>query len=108
MEREREESLLAEQTLLKVRLTKLISFINSKDFYQIDETQQRLLNKQRIGMEIYLNALTTRIFGKEDESQTCTSDSFLPLLLMSFLNPWGNNTPNSKDREEKSEQSSNS
>ena len=86
------EKLKKEQEELKERLLKLINFINSEEYYSLDETEKSLLTSQRTGMEIYLNALTQRIYGARKMD---ISGSMLPLLMMSMY-PFSS-TPSSVD-----------
>ena len=79
------EKLKKEQDELKERLVKLIAFINSEEYFALDETEKSLLMSQRVGMEVYLNSLTQRIYGAR---QIDTSSSMLPLILMSMFNPF--------------------
>ena len=58
------EKLKAEHKELKERLHKLIDFMNSKEYYSLDSSEKALLGTQRAGMEIYLNALGKRLYGK--------------------------------------------
>jgi hypothetical protein len=79
------EKLKKEQDELKERLVKLIAFINSEEYFALDETEKSLLMSQRVGMEIYLNSLTQRIYGVR-KLDPC--GSMLPLMLMSMFNPF--------------------
>lgn len=79
------EKLKKEQAELKDRLVKLISFINSEEYFTLDEAEKSLLMSQRAGMEIYLNSLTQRIYGVR-KLDPC--GSMLPLMLMSMFNPF--------------------
>jgi len=79
------EKLKKEQDELKERLVKLIAFINSEEYFALDETEKSLLMSQRVGMEVYLNSLTQRIYGAR---KIDTSSSMLPLILMSMFNPF--------------------
>ena len=79
------EKLKKEQDELKERLVKLIAFINSEEYFTLEETEKSLLMSQRVGMEIYLNSLTQRIYGAR---KLDVSSSMLPLILMSMFNPF--------------------
>lgn len=79
------EKLKKEQVDLKEKLVKLIDFINSEEYFTLDETEKSLLMSQRVGMEIYLNSLTQQIYGAR---KIDTSSSMLPLILMSMFNPF--------------------
>lgn len=79
------EKLKKEQADLKEKLVRLIEFINSEEYFTLDETEKSLLMSQRVGMEIYLNSLTQRIYGVR-KLDPC--GSMLPLILMSMFNPF--------------------
>lgn len=73
------------QAELKERFVKLIAFINSEEYFTLDETEKSLLMSQRVGMEIYLNSLTQRVYGAR---KLDASSSIFPLILMSMFNPF--------------------
>ena len=79
------EKLKKEQAELKERLVEVIDLINSEEYFTLDETEKSLLMSQRVGMEIYLNSLTQRIYGVR-KLDPC--GSMLPLMLMSMFNPF--------------------
>ena len=79
------DRLKKEQLELKEKLLKLTDFINSEEYYNIGISDRNLLNQQRAGMEIYLNALTRRICGESDASSS--SSIMLPLLMSMFSAP---------------------
>lgn len=83
------EKLKKEQADLKEKLVRLIEFINSEEYFTLDETEKSLLMSQRVGMEIYLNSLTQRIYGVR-KLDPC--GSMLPLMLMSMFNPFSPST----------------
>lgn len=75
------EKLKIEQVELKEKLLRLIDFMNSEEFAGLDGTEKGLLASQRAGMEVYLNALTQRIYGANDARM----DAMLPILLMGIF-----------------------
>lgn len=87
------DKMIEEQKDLKGKLLELIDYMNSEEFFSLSENEKALLNSQRTGMEMYLNALTNRIYG--EESKHDVSGSFFPLLLLGMLsgNMWGSSTP---------------
>lgn len=74
------EKLKEEQQELKERLKRLIDFMNSEEFFTVPDGEKSLLNSQRAGMEMYLNALTNRIYSDVDSSGFASS-TLLPLML---------------------------
>lgn len=79
------EKLEQEHAQLKVSLAELVDFINSEEFYKQSEVEKQLISTQRSGMEMYLNALSLRLWGKNDCSPSMSS--MLPLLMSTMLMP---------------------
>lgn len=79
------EKLKKEQAELKERLVEVIDLINSEEYFTLDETEKSLLMSQRVGMEVYLNSLTQRIYGAR---KLDIGNSMLPLILMTAFNPF--------------------
>lgn len=78
------ELLKQEQVELKERLAKLVDYVTSEEYYTLSDGEKTLLNQQRVGMELYLNTLTKRIYGG---FEGCNSSSMLWMsLLMGMLN----------------------
>lgn len=65
-----------EHAELKERLRELTDFINSKEYYQLSDADKQLIATQRSGMEVYINALSIRLWGNGN-----TNGSFSPSLL---------------------------
>lgn len=81
------EKLKEEQQELKERLKRLIDFMNSEEFFSLPEGEKSLLSSQRIGMEMYLNALTNRIYANVN-APGFSNPSMLSLMLgMISLSP---------------------
>lgn len=81
------EELKREQYGLKARLHGVIELMNSEGFYSMELRERTLIRQQRVGMEIYLDSLTKRIYGK-DELCGSTDTIWLPLLMSMFAAPW--------------------
>lgn len=79
------KELKQEHDCLKERLGKLVDFINSEEFYKENETEKLLIVTQRSGMEMYINALSLRLWGKNECNPTMSS--LLPLLMSTMLMP---------------------
>ncbi len=73
MDRKKTEQEHAE---LKERLRELTDFINSEEYYKLSEAEKQLIATQRSGMEVYINALSIRLWGNGN-----TNGSFSPSLL---------------------------
>ena len=55
----------AEKAELDNRITKLLTFIESDKFAELDATEKRLLRVQYCGMETYLMSLTARLLRED-------------------------------------------
>lgn len=73
------ERMVEEQKELVERYIKLVAFCNSEKYFSLEENERKLLKLQKFGMEIYLQALQERLWGK---SEDITTDSFsvIPIL----------------------------
>ena len=80
------EKLEKEHAELKARLAELVDFINSEEYYKLPEREKTLVTTQRSGMEVYLNALSVRLWG-ESECASISPSSLLPLLMTTILTP---------------------
>ena len=79
------ENLKQEHAQLKERLAELVDFINSEENYKQNEVEKQLIATQRSGMEMYLNALSLRLWGKNECNPSISS--MLPLLMSTMLMP---------------------
>lgn len=61
MEKDFVERMIHEQKELQEKLVKLIKFIGSEKFAQLDDYQKSLLIRQREGMAVYFETLTARL-----------------------------------------------
>jgi len=74
------------------KLLELVDYMNSEEFFTLSEKEKSLLNSQRAGMEMYLNALTNRIYGDKEKMEF--SSGVLPLLLLGMLSGgFGSSSP---------------
>lgn len=55
----------SEKAELEKRITKLLAFIESDKFAELDATEKRLLRMQYCGMETYLTSLASRLFYED-------------------------------------------
>lgn len=86
------EELKKEQAEIKERLVGVIELINSVEYYSLSPSEKNLIGQQRVGLEIYLNALTKSIYDKEGCTFD-TSSAMWPLLMSSmFSNSWSSNS----------------
>lgn len=80
------EKMLHEHSQLKEWLQELTDFINSEEYYKLGEAEKQLMAAQRSGMEVYINALSIRLWGKGNVSGTY-SPSLLGLVTSMLFAP---------------------
>ena len=88
------EELKEEQYDLKAKLHEIIEFINGEEYAGLTPREKGFVNQQRTGMEIYLNALTNRIYSK-DEFFFDASNAMWPLMMSSIFtssSSWGSSS----------------
>ena len=78
------EELKQEQYDLKAKLHEVVEFINSEKYFALSPREKGLIGQQRAGMEMYLNALTNRIYSKDDYSFD-TSSLLWPMMMGSMF-----------------------
>ena len=78
------EELKQEQYDLKAKLHEVVEFMNSEDYFKLSSREKGLIGQQRAGMEMYLNALTNRIYSKDDYSFDACSLMW-PMMLGSMF-----------------------
>lgn len=78
------EQLKNDQEELKGKLLELIDYMNSSEFSSLDAATKLILMNQRVGMEMYLNSLTQRIYG----ASNIKMDMMFPLLVMGMSSPF--------------------
>lgn len=74
-----------EHAQLKERLARLVDVISSEEYYAMPDDEKALLTQQRAGMEMYLNALSLRLWGNTGDSMAPSSLAWL--LMSSMLMP---------------------
>lgn len=65
MEQERIERMKAEKAELTTRISKLLAFMESDKFNELDSADKKLLRQQYAGMETYLTALKARLLRED-------------------------------------------
>lgn len=88
------EELKQEQHDAKAKLHEVIEFINSEEYFTLSPREKGLVGQQRAGMEVYLNALTNRIYCN-DAFSFDTSSAMWSMLLGSMFSgsSWGIASP---------------
>lgn len=89
------EELKKEQYDLKAKLHEVIEFINSEEYFTLSSRVKGLIGQQRVGMEMYLNALTNRIYCEESYSFDVSS-TIWPMMLGSMFSSSSFSTTPSK------------
>jgi len=80
------DELKKEQYDAKAKLHELIELINGEEYSSLTPREKGLISQQRAGVEMYLDALTKRVY-KSDEGIN-TNSMWLPLLMGMFAAPW--------------------
>ncbi|MBQ3690136.1 MAG: hypothetical protein II937_09825 [Bacteroidales bacterium] len=65
MEQERIERMKVEKAELETRITKLLAFMESDKFNELDSADKKLLRQQYAGMETYLTSLSARLLRED-------------------------------------------
>ena len=63
------KELKQEQYDLKAKLHEVIEFMNGEEYFTLAVLEKDLVSQQKIGMEIYLAALTNRIYNRENKEE---------------------------------------
>ena len=90
------DELKQEQYDLKAKLHEVIELMNGEEYSNLTPREKGLVSQQRAGIEMYLDALTKRIY-KSDVGAS-TNSMWLPLLMGMFATPW---TPQASSLTEK-------
>lgn len=65
------ERMKTEKAELTTRISKLLAFIESDKFNNIDDAEKRLLRQQYAGMETYSTALSSRLLREDMKRYQC-------------------------------------
>ena len=98
------EELKQEQHDLKARLHEVVEIINSKEYFELSPREKGLIGQQRAGMEMYLNALTNRIYSKDEYSFDSSNLFMLPLLSSMFSSPLSGSLSKGETNNQKEDQ----
>ena len=80
------ERLIEEQKELKEKFVKLVDFMQTEKFFSLSPNYRKVLNNQKIAMEMYLNALNTRIFEDVDNKLNIPDFGMLGMFGSIFNN----------------------
>lgn len=76
--------LIVEQQEVKKKFLKLVTFINSEEFFNLSPNNKQILKNQKIVMELYLSVLNMRVF--EDIDKIVVPDLGFMQLMGQALN----------------------
>ena len=85
--------LIVEQKELKEKFLKLVTFINSDEFFNLSPNNKQILKNQKVVMELYLSVLNMRVF--EDIDKIVVTDLGFMQLMGQALNGNAFNMPKS-------------
>ena len=91
---ENKERLIEEQKELKEKLSKLMEFMNSEEYYKLSPNKRLVLKNQKIVMDLYLQVLNMRVFENVDEIYV-PDYAFMQIFGAAFGNNWGFGDTNS-------------
>lgn len=92
-----DKKLKLEHSEVKVRLAELVDFINSEEYYKLNDREKVVLSMQRSGMETYIKALSIRLWGNEEvPSYSMLMGSLLASMMVPTM-PTGIATPSVTD-----------
>ena len=60
------KELKQEQYDLKAKLHEVIEFMNGEEYFVLTSQEKSFVEQQKLGMEVYLSALTSRIYGRKN------------------------------------------
>ena len=84
---EDKEKLIIEQQKLKEKLSKLMEFMNSEEYYKLSHNNRLVLKNQKIAMDLYLQVLNMRVFENVDEIYV-PDYAFMQVFGAAFGNNW--------------------
>ena len=82
------ERLIEEQKELKEKVSKLVEFMNSEEYYRLSPNNRLVLKNQKIAMDLYLQVLNMRVF-EDIDNITVPDYGFMQVFGMAFGNNWG-------------------
>ena len=97
---EAKKELKKELSNIKGKLSKLVDFIASEEYYNLSEGERSIINQQRIGMELYQSSLVKRLYGDVEDTKDTASFVWLSLLFAMFNSPFNGINP-TENKEEK-------
>lgn len=88
------EELKNEQSELKTKLHEVVEFMNSEEYFILNEAKKKMYNNLRIGVEIHLKCLSIMLYEDLDSPATMVPDfGWLGLMIGAFTAPTFNIPP---------------
>ena len=82
------EELKQEQYDLKAKLHELVEFINSKEYFTLNDARKKMYNNLKIGIEMHLKCLSIMVYEDLDNPVTIIPDfGWIGLMLGTFMGP---------------------
>ena len=81
------EELKQDQYLLKARLHELVEFMNSTEFFTLNESRKKMYNNLKIAIEIHLRCLSTMVYENLDNPVVSIPDFSLIGTMLGMFTP---------------------
>lgn len=95
------EELKQEQYDLKAKLHEVVEFINSEEYFTLNESRKKMYNNLKIGIEMHLKCLSIMIHEDLDSPATMVPDfGWLGLMMGTFMAPSFNMPPTKTELKE--------
>lgn len=98
---ETKKELKKELSNIKDKLSKLVDFITSEEYYSLSEGERGVINQQRVGMELYQSSLVKRLYGDMNDIKDTNSFVWLSMLFGMFNTPFTATESSEDTKEEK-------
>ena len=82
------EELKQEQYDAKAKLHELVEFINSEEYFTLNDARKKMYNNLKIGIEMHLKCLSIMVHEDLDNPVTIVPDfGWIGLMLGTFMGP---------------------
>jgi hypothetical protein len=80
------EELKEEQYDLKAKLHEIVEFMNSEEYFTLNESRKKMYNNLKVGIEMHLKCLSIMIYEDLDSPVTTVPDfGWLGLMMGTFM-----------------------
>jgi hypothetical protein len=88
------EELKQEQYGLKAKLHEVIEFMNSEEYFILNDTKKKMYNNLKVGIEMHLKCLSIMVHEDLDSPVASVPDfGWLGLMMGTFMAPSFNMSP---------------